>query len=333
MIKHLFLCFGWTTLLIVSGTACAAVVVTGAGSTAFEPVYVKWGNDYEKRTGIKVNYNAVGSNNGVKLIQDSAVDFGATDMPMTQKELVKNGLIQFPTLIEGVVPVINLRGIAKGQLKLSHRVLADIFLGKISKWNDAQIAADNQGVKLPNQQIKAVYRADNSVTTFLFTTYLSQVSADWKSTMGAGKSVTWKTGTGVNGSEEVTAYVKNVTGSIGYVSYGFALQGGLNYAQLQTHDGNFIKPSMDTFKAASLSFEAAKCFCEPMIDKPGRDTWPIASASYILINKSAGSKNVINFFDWAFSNGDQIAVGLGYALLPENVNKLMLDFVRNQVGK
>ncbi|MDD5301050.1 MAG: phosphate ABC transporter substrate-binding protein PstS [Gallionella sp.] len=322
---------GLAALLLAAGIASASDFITGAGATFPYPAYLRWFNGYQMEAGIGVYYNPIGSSGGVEKILSNTVDFGATDAPMTQEELEKNGLIQFPTLIGGVVPVINLDGVAEGQLKLSGNVLADIFLGKITRWNDAHIVADNNGVKLPNQEINVVHRVDGSGTTFVFTTYLSQVSPEWKSSMGTGNIVPWKTGIGIHGGGGMASYVKSVSGSIGYLEYTSTMQDKMNYAQLKNHDGNFVKPSAASFKAASLGIESSRCFCESMINKPGHDAWPITSATFILIRKSAGAKKVLKFFEWAFDEDDKKILDMGYVQLPRKVWKGIVGTCWNQI--
>lgn len=311
-------------LLLAAGTASAFDVITGAGATFPLAVYTRWADAYEKQTGIRVDYAPVGSIGGIKQVLSNDVDFGATDTPMTEEELEKNGLIQMPTVVGGVVPVINLDGVAEGQLKLSGDVLADIFLGKITRWNDARIATDNNGVKLPNQEITVIHRADGSGMTFYFTSYLSQISPEWKSSIGAGVIVPWKVGIGANTSESVASYVKNIRGSIGYLEYASVMKKKMNYAQLKNRDGNFVKPGAASFRAASIDIQSSKCFCESMINKPGKDAWPIANATFILVHKSWGARKVLKFFDWAYEEeGDKMALDLGYVELPEEAQKNM----------
>lgn len=331
MVNRFFCGIGLATLLLATGFASATNIITGAGATFPFLIYTSWANAYEKQTGIKVNYYPIGSSGGVEKVLSKAVDFGATDIPLIQKELKKNGLVQFPTFIGGVVPAINLNGIAEGQLKLSGKVLADIFLGKITKWDDERIAADNNGVKLPDIKISVIYRIDGSGTTHNFTSYLSQVSPAWKSSMGAGNTVAWKVGTSVIGTDGMISYLKNVSGSIGYLEHAITVQEKINYAQMKNRDGNFVKPSPATFIAASIGIETSQCFCEPMINKPGKDTWPITIATYILMHKSMSSRKVIKFFDWAFGKGDKMASDLGYTQPPKEAQKWIINFSWNQI--
>lgn len=304
-----------------------AVDLTGAGATFPYPIYAKWAEAYKAQTGVGMNYQSIGSGGGIKQILAKTVDFGATDAPMTPEEQDKSGLTQFPTVIGGVVPVVNLTEVTGGQLKLSADVLADIFLGKITKWNDPRIAADNAGIKLPDLAITVVHRADGSGTTFIFTTYLSQVSAEWKTSVGADKAVQWKTGTGGKGNEGVASYVQRIKGAIGYVEYAYALQSKMDYVQLKNREGIFVKPDDTSFKAAAANakWEASKGFYEILTNEPGKDSWPITGATFILIYKNqenaAIGKEVLKFFDWAYASGSKMASELDFVPLPEGVQK------------
>lgn len=304
-----------------------AVDLTGAGATFPYPIYAKWAEAYKAQTGIGMNYQSIGSGGGIKQILAKTVDFGATDAPMTPDEQTKNGLTQFPTVIGGVVPVINVEGVAPGQLKLTGPVLADIYLGKITKWNDKRIAALNSGIKLPDEGITVVHRADGSGTTFIFTTYLSQVSPDWKANVGADKAVQWKTGTGGKGNEGVASYVQRIKGAIGYVEYAYALQSKMNYTQLENHNGFFVKPDDTSFKAAAANakWDKSNGFYEILTDEPGKDSWPITGATFILMYKNQENANngaeVLKFFNWAYSNGAKMAADLDFVPLPDSVTK------------
>ncbi len=322
--------------LLSSGAACAANI-TGAGATFPYPVYAKWAEIYKTQTGSGMNYQSIGSGGGIKQIQAKTVDFGATDAPMTPNDLALSGLTQFPTVVGGVVPVINLAGVAAGQLKLDGKVLADIYLGKITRWNDARIASDNPGVSLPDEAITVVHRADGSGTTFIFTTYLSQVSLDWKRSVGGDKAVAWPVGTGGKGNEGVASYVQRIKNSIGYVEYAYALQNKMNYAQLKNRDGQFVSPNDTSFKAAAANakWDADKGFYEILTNAPGKDSWPITGATFILVQKSQekpeNGKEVLKFFDWAFTNGDKYASDLDYVPLPANVKAMIRGAWKAQV--
>ncbi|MBB5017770.1 phosphate transport system substrate-binding protein [Chitinivorax tropicus] len=315
----------------------SAADITGAGATFPYPLYAKWAEAYKAKTGVGLNYQSIGSGGGIKQIKAKTVDFGASDKPLTPKELEEAGLMQFPTVMGGVVPVINLQGVQPGQLKLTPAVLADIFLGKITKWNDSRIASLNQGLSLPDQGITVVRRSDGSGTTFIFTNYLSKVSAEWKEKVGEEASVKWPTGIGGKGNEGVANYVKLTAGSIGYVEYAYALQNKMAFTQLQNKDGQFVAPSEDSFKAAAshADWEKAPGFYEILTNEPGKQSWPITGATFILIHKSQekaeSGKDVLKFFDWAYDQGDQTALQLDYIPLPDNVVKLVRSAWKAQV--
>lgn len=311
--------------LTVAAPLAMAAEVTGAGASFPAPVYAKWADSYQKASSNKVNYQSIGSSGGIKQIKAKTVDFGASDAPLKDDELAKDGLMQFPTVIGGVVPVVNVPGIGAGQLKLTGEVLGNIFLGKIAKWNDPAIAALNPGVKLPDQAIAVVHRADGSGTTFIFTNYLSKVNAGWKSSVGEGASVKWPTGTGGKGNEGVSAFVTRLQGAIGYVEYAYAKQNKMAYALLKNHDGNFVAPDDKAFKAAAAGADWSKSFYQILTEQPGKDAWPITGATFILMHKTQEKPQqgaeVLKFFDWAYKNGGQMADELDYVPLPEAVVK------------
>jgi phosphate transport system substrate-binding protein len=320
---------GLSAALLSAGAAYAGDI-TGAGATFPYPVYGKWAETYKTQTGVGMNYQSIGSGGGIKQIKAKTVDFGASDAPLKPEELGLAGLTQFPTVIGGVVPVINIDGVAPGQVKLSGDVLSDIFLGKITKWNDPRIAADNAGAALPDAAITVVHRSDGSGTTFIFTTYLSQVSLDWMRGVGSGTAVQWPVGTGGKGNEGVASYVQRIKNSIGYVEYAYALQNKMTYVQLKNRDGKFVKPEAANFKAAAANakWEADKGFYMVLTNQPGKDSWPISGATFILMHKSQdkpeNAREALKFFDWAFSaNGDKMAMDLDYVPLPENVTKMI----------
>jgi phosphate transport system substrate-binding protein len=327
---------GLSVALLSAGTAFAADI-TGAGATFPYPIYAKWAEAYKAQTGTGMNYQSIGSGGGIKQIQAKTVDFGATDAPMTPNELGLSGLTQFPAVIGGVVPVVNIAGVAPGQLKLDGEVLADIFLGKITKWNDKRIAADNAGLALPDEAITVVHRADGSGTTFIFTTYLSQVSLDWKRSVGGDKAVSWPVGTGGKGNEGVASYVQRIKNSIGYVEYAYALQNKMTHTQLKNRDGQFVSPTDTSFKAAAANakWDADKGFYEILTNEPGKDSWPITGATFILIYKSqekvANATEVLKFFDWAFTNGDKLASDLDYVPLPASLKSMIYASWKAQV--
>lgn len=308
-----------------------AAEITGAGASFPYPVYGKWAEAYKAKTGTGLNYQSIGSGGGIKQIQAKTVDFGASDKPLQADQLEKDGLVQFPTVMGGVVPVFNLPGIEPGAIKLNGPLLADIYLGKITKWNDPAIAMINTGVKLPADDITVTYRSDGSGTTFIFTNYLSKVSDEWKEKVGNDASVSWPVGVGGKGNEGVASYVQRVKGSIGYVEYAYALQNKMSYALMQNKDGQFVKPSNETFQAAAsnANWEKAPGFYEILTNEPGQNSWPITGATFILVQKTQQDpqkgKEVLDFFDWAYANGDQMALELDYVPMPDNVVKLIHD--------
>ena len=311
----------------MSPALASAQDVTGAGATFPAPIYAKWADAYNKATGVRINYQSVGSGAGIKQIKSKTVDFGASDMPLTDEELAKDGLIQFPTVIGGVVPVVNIAGIAPGQIKLTGALLGDIFLGKITKWNDAALTALNPGVPLPAADIAVVRRADGSGTSFIFTNYLSKVNPEWKSKVGEGTAVNWPTGAGGKGNEGVAAFVQRLPNSIGYLEYAYVKQNKMTYTLLKNKDGNFVKPSDDAFKAAAAGADWNKTFYQVTTDQPGKEAWPISNPTYILMHKAqdkpANASNALKFFEWAYNHGDQTADDLDYVALPATVKELV----------
>ena len=311
----------------VLSSAWAQQEATGAGASVPAPLYSKWAADYHKATGVKINYQSVGSSAGIKQIDARTVDFGASDAPLKDDELAKKGLVQFPTVIGGIVPVVNIKGIAPGQLKLSGHVLGDIYLGKITKWNDPAIAALNPGVNLPDAAIAPVRRADGSGTTFGFTNYLSKVNTEWKDKVGEGTAVNWPTGAGGKGNEGVAAFVGRLPNSIGYVEYAYVKQNKLTYTQLQNKDGNFVSPDDDAFKAAAAGADWNKSFYQILTNQPGKAAWPITSATFILMHKNqekpAQAAASLKFFEWAYKSGDKTASDLDYVPMPEAVKNVI----------
>ena len=308
--------------------AAAAQQITGAGGTFPAPVYAKWAEAAKAAIGIEVNYQAIGSGGGQNQITNRTVDFGASDAPMDAAKLQSGNLLQFPTVMGAVVPIVNLPGIKPDELKLTGAVLADMYAGKITKWNDPKIEALNPGVTLPNVAIAPVYRAEASGTSYVFTSYLSAVSPSWKSDVGANTSVSWPAGAGAKGNDGVAATVAHTRGGLGYVENAFATQNHLTTTQLQNKSGAFVKPTMDAFKAAAASadFAAAPDFAVSLIDLPGATTWPIVSPTFILLPKdpkdAAKSAAVMKFFDWAYKpSGASIAAQLDYIPMPDSVVK------------
>ncbi|MDI4633456.1 phosphate ABC transporter substrate-binding protein PstS [Pelomonas sp. V22] len=315
-------------------TGASAQDVTGAGASFPAPIYSKWADAYHKATGARINYQSVGSGAGIRQIKAKTVDFGASDAPLKDDELAKDGLVQFPTVIGGVVPVVNIKGVAPGQLKLTGQVLGDIYLGKIAKWNDPAITALNPGVALPDAAIAPVRRADGSGTSFLFTNYLSKVNAEWKSKVGEGTAVNWPTGAGGKGNEGVSSYVQRLSNSIGYVEYAYAKQNKMSHVLLKNSAGNFVAPSDDAFKAAAAGAEWSKTFYQVLTEQAGKDSWPITGATFILMHKSqektASAAAALKFFDWAYAaGGDKMADDLDYVPLPAAVK----DLIRKQWGE
>jgi len=318
-----------TALLFCSGPALAAATINGAGATFPYPVYGQWAWLYNKETGVKLNYQSIGSGGGIKQIQAKTVDFGASDAPLKADELDKSGLLQFPMIMGGVVPVVNIPGIEDGKLKLSGTTLANIFLGKINKWNDAALVKENPGLALPDTAITVVYRADGSGTTWIFTNYLSKVSKVWQDSIGNAKAVKWPAGVGGKGNEGVAAYVQRIKGSIGYVEYAYALQNKLTYSLLQNQAGKYVAPTSATFQAAAANADWAKAegFYLVLTDQPGDESWPITGASFILVHKeqanAATAKEVLRFFDWCYRKGGGTAEKLDYVPMPEKVVSLV----------
>jgi len=313
--------------------ACAgasqATDITGAGATFPYPIYAKWAEAYKAQTGIGMNYQSIGSGGGIKQITAKTVDFGASDMPLKPEELDKNGLMQFPTVIGGVVPVVNIKDIGAGQLKLDGATLANIYLGKITKWNDPALVALNKDLKLPADNITVVHRSDGSGTTFIFTNYLSKVSAEWKSAVGESTAVSWKAGIGGKGNEGVAANVQRMKNTIGYMEYAYALQNKMNTVQMKNRDGQFVKPEDRSFKAAAAGaqWDKAPGFYKILTDEAGKESWPISGATFVLMQKvqekPATGKEVLKFFDWTYDKGGKLAADLNYVPLPENVVKLI----------
>ena len=327
--KHLFVSVAIAATSIAASAQAANI--TGAGATFPYPIYAKWAELYKKASGVGLNYQSVGSGAGIKQIKAKTVNFGASDMPLPAAELNAAGLFQFPAIMGGVVPVINLPGVTPGQVRLSGAVLADIYLGKITKWNAPQIAALNPGVKLPADDITVVRRADSSGTSFLFTDFLAQSSPEWKSKVGAGTAVKWAVGVGGKGNEGVAANVQRIKGSIGYVEWAYAKKNRMQHTQLQNKDGAFLQPSDEAFKAAAsgANWAGTPGFAVVLTNQPGKASWPITGASYILMHKTqpnaAAAKEVLKFFDWAYKNGDAAAAELDYVPMPDSVTKLVQD--------
>jgi phosphate transport system substrate-binding protein len=321
---------GWSALTLAGSmlAACAsATEITGAGATFPYPVLSQWSTDYSAITGTKVNYQSIGSGGGIAQIKAGTVDFGASDKPLPPDELAQAGLAQFPIVIGGVVPVVNVGGVDPGQMKLTGPVVADIFLGKITKWNDPAIAALNPGLKLGDAAISVVHRSDGSGTTFNFSNYLSKVSEEWKAKVGEGTSIQWPVGVGGKGNEGVAAYVKQIKNSIGYVELAYALQNKMSYASMKNRAGNFVLPNLETFQAAAAGADWSKVkdFYLVITDAAGPNSWPIAASSFVLMYKqpkdATRSKAALDFFKWALEKGQAQAKALDYVALPDPLVK------------
>ncbi|MEJ6022967.1 phosphate ABC transporter substrate-binding protein PstS [Ramlibacter sp. PS4R-6] len=336
---HPFVLVGAAAL--VFGGLARAQEVTGAGASFPAPLYAKWASDYHKATGVKVNYQSVGSGAGIKQVDAKTVDFGASDMPLKDEELAAKGQVQFPMVIGGVVPVVNVHGIAPGQLRLNGQVLGDIYLGKITKWNDAAIKALNPSLNLPDAAIAPVRRADGSGTTFIFTNYLSKVNTEWKAKVGEGTAVNWPTGAGGKGNEGVAAFVGRLPNAIGYVEYAYVKQNKMTYALMQNAAGQFVGPDDSAFKAAAAGAEWSKSFYQILTNQPGAQSWPITGATFILMHKvqdkPAQAAQVLKFFEWAYKGGDRTADDLDYVPMPASVKaqveKLWTTEIKDASGK
>ena len=327
---------GLVTGLVLAMSAHAADL-TGAGATFPYPIYSKWAEAYKAATGIGLNYQSIGSGGGTRQIKAKTVDFGASDMPLKHDELDKEGLIQFPAIIGGVVPVFNLEGIAAGQLRLTPDVIAAIHLGKITKWNAPEITSINKSVKLPDMEITVVHRADGSGTTFLWTDFLSKTNAEFKTTVGSGTAIKWPVGVGGKGNEGVAANVQRVKGSFGYVEYAFAKKNKITYAAIKNRDGEFVQPDDDTFKAAASHGDWAGALGMELVltNQAGKDSWPATGASFIIMHKTqadgATGQAVLKFFDWAFKNGAAMATDLDYVPLPAATVKLVQESWKTKI--
>jgi phosphate transport system substrate-binding protein len=311
--------------VLLWSTGAVAGEISGAGATFPYPIYAKWAEAYKAKTGLSMNYQSIGSGGGIKQIQSKTVDFGASDMPLKPEELEKMGCIQWPMVMGGVVPVVNIKGVEPGKMKLTGELVAEIYLGKITKWNDPKLTALNPGLTLPNQAIAAVYRSDGSGTTFIFTHYLSEVSPEWKSKVGENTSVEWPTGIGGKGNEGVAANAGRTDGAIGYVEYAYAKQNKMGYTLLQNKEGQFVAPTAPAFQAAAANADWAKApgYYLLLTSQPGKDSWPITGATFILMYKTQDkpdtAKDALNFFDWSYKNGGKLAEDLDYVPMPTKV--------------
>jgi phosphate transport system substrate-binding protein len=323
-------------LAVIYGAAGFAADITGAGATFPYPIYAKWADAYKKASGVGLNYQSIGSGGGIKQITAKTVAFGASDMPMKPDELRKNGLMQFPAIMGGDVMVYNLKGVASGAISLTGPLIADIYLGKIKMWNDPALAKANPGVNLPNQAISVVHRSDGSGTTFIFVNYLSKVSPEWKTKVGEGTSVAWPMGVGGKGNEGVSSYVQRIDGAIGYVEYAYAKQNKLSVAKMTNRDGSVVAPSEATFGAAAAGADwKAPGMYLMLTDQPGKNSWPMTGASFILMHTSQTNaqtaREVLKFFDWSFANGDKMALELDYVPMPDPVVNQIKSVWKSQI--
>ena len=328
-VKLLSVASAFAASLTIAAPSFAATELTGAGASFPYPIYSKWAESYAVKSGVKLNYQAIGSGGGIKQISNKVVDFGASDKPLKPAELDKKGLMQFPTVVGGVVPVINVPGIDAGKLTLSGETLADIFLKKITKWDDPALVALNPGLKLPNKSITVVHRSDGSGTTFIFTNYLSKVSKEWADKVGSNTAVKWPTGVAGSKNAGVASYVKTIKYSIGYVELAYANQNSLSYTALKNREGEVVQPTIETFQSAAkhAKWSEAPGFYEILTNEPGKDSWPIAGATFILMYKqqtnAATAKEVLKFFDYAYKHGDLSAKALDYVPLPDSVVEII----------
>jgi phosphate transport system substrate-binding protein len=326
-----------STIGLRTAAAEEATTISGAGATFPYPVYSKWADTYSKETHVKLNYQAIGSGGGIKQISEGTVDFGASDAPLKPEELDKAQLVQFPVIMGGVVPVINIAGVKAGELKLTADVLADLFMGKIKKWNDPRLVASNPGLKLPDTAVTVVHRSDGSGTTWIFTNYLSKVSPDWSKTVGSDKSVAWPTGVGGKGNQGVASYVQRINGAIGYVESAYSLQNHIPHAKLKNHEGAFVDPTDESVQAAAkgADWAHARGFYVILTDQPGAGAWPITGASFILVHRQQKDaevgRAVLRFFDWGYRNGAAAAKELGYIPMPLSVVELVASTWRSEL--
>ena len=317
-------------LLLAGGSLLyAAITLNGAGASFPYPLYSQWAYKYEQLTGVKINYQSIGSGGGIAQIKAKTVDFAGSDAPLEKTELDASGLIQFPMVVGGVVPVVNVPGIKAGQLKLSADLLANIYLGRIAKWNDVALKAANPGVNLPNLDITVVFRSDGSGTTWIYTNYLDKISAEWHQRVGFGKSVSWPTGVGGKGNEGVAAFVQKTKGSVGYVEFAYALQNKMAHVSLKNKAGTFVQPTIATFQsaAANADWAGAPGFYMVLTDQPGANSWPITGATFILIYRQQPDAEkataLLRYFDWCYRHGANLATQLQYVPMPENVISLV----------
>jgi len=328
-LKSIFTALILTLALLTGAQTAGAATINGAGATFPYPVYSKWAYNYNKETGVRLNYQAIGSGGGIKQIKARTVDFGASDAPLKATQLEKFGLMQWPMIMGGVVPVVNIKGVGAGKLKLTGETLADIYLGKIKKWNDPRITGVNKGLSLPDKDIAVIHRAEGSGTTWIFTNYLTKVSKSWADNVGNAKAVQWPAGLGAKGNAGVANFVKKVDGAIGYVEYAYALQNKMASVLLKNRDGNFVSPTSENFQsaAAGADWANAKGYYMVLTNQPGANSWPITGASFILMykvqSKPLKAVEVLKFYDWCFRNGNKAALSLDYVPMPKKVIELI----------
>jgi phosphate transport system substrate-binding protein len=317
--------------MALSGVASASGVseISGAGSSFAYPIYSKWAESYNHKTGVKMNYQSIGSGGGIKQIEAKTVDFGASDAPLKADVLKSQGMMQFPMAMGGVIPVVNLPGIKAGELKLSAKVLAEIYMGEIKKWDDSRIKALNEHLKLPSTAITVVHRSDASGTTWIFTNYLTKVSKEWASKLGNNTSVAWPAGVGGKGNPGVASYVNRIKGSIGYVEYAYVMQNHMTYAKLKNREGRFVSPTAKNFQAAAshADWSHAPGFYMVLTNQPGKDSWPITGATFVLVHTTqeepATGEAVLKFFDWSYHHGSKLAEELAYVPMPSSVARMV----------
>jgi len=329
---------GMTVLSLISSVVMAeTVTITGAGATFPQPIYSKWASKYQKLSGVNLNYQGEGSGFGIAQIEKKLVDFGASDAPLKEPELKKFGLVQFPMIIGGVVPIVNIKDVKPGQMKLTGKILADIYLGTITKWNDPAIKEINKNLNLPDQAITVVHRSDGSGTTWLFTNYLDKVSATWHEKVGTNKSVSWPAGIGGKGNPGVANYVKQTPGSIGYVEYSYALPNKLIYTEMKNIAGKFVSPTIKSFQSAAAGADWKKVpgYYVVLTEQEGKDTWPITGASFILLHKEQPSvehaKAMLKFFDWCYKHGAQDAQKNDYVPIPKKVFEMVEETWKKEI--
>ena len=338
LMKKTALAAGIVAAVAASGSALAAgQQITGAGSTWVYPLISKWAAAYEPKTHVAVNYQAIGSGGGIQQITAGTVDFGASDMPLKSEDLRKSKLIQFPTAIAGEDLVVNLPGIKPGDLILSGQVVADIYLGKITNWNDPAIQSLNKGVTLPDQAIAVVHRSDGSGTTFTFANYLSKVSPEWAQKVGANTAINWPTGLGGKGNAGVAAFVQQINGAIGYVEYAYIQDNHMTWVRMFNHDGKLVSPTLQSFQAAAknVDFTKAEDFYVILTDQPGAESWPISGGTWEIMRTDVAkekNKPVLDFFTWGYENGQKMAEDLGYGPLPESTVKAIKDYWKKNLG-